>query len=69
MPVQTVISGEGEAAQVALATAADLDRALCSDRRELEAPGWDEVTVALVDPDAADFRNSPLSITEIPQAT
>ncbi len=41
-----------EAAQVGLATGADLDRALCSDRSQsLEAPGWDEVTAALVDPE------------------
>ena len=42
---------QGEAAQVGLATGADLDRAVCWDRESLEAPGWDEVTAALVDPE------------------
>jgi conjugative relaxase-like TrwC/TraI family protein len=43
---------QGEAAQVALATGADLDRAVCGDRPGLEAPGWDEVSAALVDPES-----------------
>ena len=42
---------QGEAGQVGLVTGADLDRAVCGHRSRLGAPGWDEVTAALVDPE------------------
>jgi conjugative relaxase-like TrwC/TraI family protein len=40
-----------EAGQAGLATGTDLDRALCSDLPGLGAPGSDEVSAALVDPE------------------
>ena len=43
--------GERRPTQVGLAIGAELEQAVCWEEPGLEAPGWDEITAALVDPE------------------